>query len=77
MVTCKKSGGISMENLVQFLKHMDKLNVFPRLGGLKPILLLDGHGSRLELPFSSSMSIILAIHGWFALVSHMVPPIGK
>jgi hypothetical protein len=51
MVACNESGGISMEILVQFLKHMDKLNIFPRQDGLKPFLLLDGHGSRLELPF--------------------------
>jgi hypothetical protein len=51
MVACNESGGISTEILVQFLKHMDKLNIFPRQDGLKPFLLLDGHGSRLELPF--------------------------
>jgi hypothetical protein len=51
MVACNESGGISMDILVQFQKHMDKLSIFPRQGGLKPFLLLDGHGSRLELPF--------------------------
>ena len=27
------------------------MNVVPRDDGIKPFLLLDGHGSRLELPF--------------------------
>ena len=51
MVACSESGSISSEILVQFLTQMDQLNLFPRDDGLKPFLLLDGHGSRLELPF--------------------------
>ena len=30
---------------------MDNLNLFPRIEGLTPFVLLDGHGSRFELPF--------------------------
>ena len=30
---------------------MDRRNLFPRNDGVKPFLLLDGHGSRLEYPF--------------------------
>jgi hypothetical protein len=30
---------------------MDKLNLFDCTGGVIPFLLLDGHGSRFELPF--------------------------
>jgi hypothetical protein len=30
---------------------MDELDLFPRDDEVKPFLLLDGHGSRLELPF--------------------------
>jgi hypothetical protein len=30
---------------------MDELNLFPRDDGVKPFLLLDGHGSHLELAF--------------------------
>ena len=33
------------------LKFMDKLNLFDRSDGVSPFLLLDGHGSRFELPF--------------------------
>jgi hypothetical protein len=51
MVSSIDSGSITSELLVSFLEHMDKLELFPRIDGLKPFLLLDGHGSRLELPF--------------------------
>jgi hypothetical protein len=30
---------------------MDDLNLFDRQDGINPFLLLDGHGSRFELPF--------------------------
>jgi hypothetical protein len=33
------------------LQFMDKLNIFHRSYGVNPFLLLDGHGSRFELPF--------------------------
>jgi hypothetical protein len=36
MVACSEGGGISSEILVQFLMHMDKLNLFPKQHGLKP-----------------------------------------
>ena len=52
MVACSTNGSITSEILMQFLKKMDELDLFPRDEcGLKPFLLLDGHGSRLELPF--------------------------
>jgi hypothetical protein len=51
-VVCNtENGSITSELLVSFLKHMDALNLFPRDNGVMPFLLLDGHGSRLELPF--------------------------
>jgi hypothetical protein len=51
-VVCNtENGSITSELLVSFLKHMDALNLFPRDDGVQPFLLLDGHGSRLELPF--------------------------
>ena len=50
------SGLISSELLVSFLKKMDELKLLPRMDGLKPFLLLDGHGSRLELPFLQYMN---------------------
>ena len=43
------SGSITSELLASFLKHMDDLQVFPQDDpNVKPFLLLDGHGSRLE-----------------------------
>jgi hypothetical protein len=51
IVSNTDSGLISSELLVSFLKKMDELKLLPRMDGLKPFLLLDGHGSRLELPF--------------------------
>jgi hypothetical protein len=51
MVSNTENGSITSELLVSFLKHMDDLDLFPREDGLKPFLLLDGHCSRLELPF--------------------------
>ena len=44
--------GISSDLLMQMLKIMDTLALFPRLpGGPLPFILLDGHGSHLILPF--------------------------
>ena len=38
--------------LMQMLKRMDTLALFPRLPGCPlPFILLDGHGSRINLPF--------------------------
>jgi hypothetical protein len=51
MVACSTNGSVTSEILMQFLKKMDELDLFPRdCNGLEPFLLLDGHGSRLELP---------------------------
>jgi hypothetical protein len=54
VVAHTESGSITSELLASFLKHMDDLQLFPRDDpNVKPFLLLDGHGSRLELPFLS------------------------
>ena len=37
--------------LTDILREIDYLQVFDQPGGKKPFLLLDGHGSRFELPF--------------------------
>lgn len=50
-VCCSPHGGITSELLVEMLKVMDGLNLFPRVNGKRPMLLLDGHQSRLQLPF--------------------------
>lgn len=47
-----ESGGITGEILVKILEHFDKMNLFPRTaGGPIPVLLVDGHGSRLDPAF--------------------------
>ena len=46
-----ESASISSAILVDALKTLDTLDVFPRTEGIKPFLLLDGHQSRLEMPF--------------------------
>jgi hypothetical protein len=51
-VSCSPKGGITSELLKSMLERMDSLNLFPRAeGGPLPFLLLDGHGSRFQLPF--------------------------
>ena len=51
-ITCSPKGGISSELLTGMLQRMDELHLFPRMpGGPLPFLNIDGHGSRLQLPF--------------------------
>jgi hypothetical protein len=52
-VCCSPKGGITSELLRSMLERMDSLDLFPRgaEGGPLPFLLLDGHGSRFQLPF--------------------------
>jgi hypothetical protein len=51
-VCCSPKGGITSELLKSMLERMDSLNLFPPAeGGPLPFLLLDGHGSRFQLPF--------------------------
>jgi len=52
VVANTENGSITSELLASFLEHMDRLELFPRTDpNVKPFLLLDGRGSRLELPF--------------------------
>jgi len=37
--------------LKEVLVTLDRLEVFPKENGIKPILLVDGHSSRFQLPF--------------------------
>lgn len=46
-----ESGGITADILVKVLKIMDDLNLFPRVNGSMPFLLVDGHQSRLDPVF--------------------------
>jgi hypothetical protein len=52
-VTCSTNGSITSKVLACMLEAMDKLQLFDRSDGVDPFLLLDGHGSRFELPFLS------------------------
>ena len=51
LVRWNKSGSISSDILVEAISTLDTMNGTPRDDGIKPFLLLDGHGSRLKLPF--------------------------
>jgi hypothetical protein len=46
-------GGITPHILTSCLRKMDELNLFPRVDGKKPFLLLDGHDSRYDFEFLS------------------------
>jgi hypothetical protein len=51
-ICCSPKGGITSELLKGMVERMDSLDLFPRMeGGPTPFLLLDGHGSRFQLPF--------------------------
>ncbi len=57
------------------LKFIDDCGVFSR-SVVNTFLLLDGHGSRMMLPFSS-ISIDLSMIGFVAMVFPMQPTFGK
>ena len=72
-VTSSESGGISGVILVEVLKHLDKYGATERkFGDPPPCLLVDGHGSRLSIPFlryinnldSSGKKVPDANHSW-------------
>ncbi len=48
---CSESGSITGSLLRKMLEAINKLQVFDRVTGLNPFLLLDGHGSQFELEF--------------------------
>ena len=51
-VACSEKGSITLTILRGMLERLDSLRVFPRgVGKPLPFLLVDGHGSRLKLPF--------------------------
>ena len=51
-VSCSSKGSITSKILADVLRGLDVRNIFPRNDNSPtPFLLLDGHGSRLELPF--------------------------
>ena len=46
-----EKGSITSAILKEALAELDHLGVLPRVNGVKPFLLVDGHGSRFELEF--------------------------
>lgn len=51
LVRWSPKGSITSEILAEIYEVLDYLKVFDRSGGAIPFFLLDGHGSRVELPF--------------------------
>jgi hypothetical protein len=50
-VGCSPKASITSEMLTAMLKTLDDLNVFDRSTGIKPMVLLDGHHSRMKRTF--------------------------
>jgi hypothetical protein len=48
---CSASASISSTLLTDMLRYMNSFNIFDRTAGEKPLLLLDGHHSRMDLEF--------------------------
>ena len=59
-------GSITSEILRDILATLDVIGVFDRSGGKRPFLLLDGHGSRLQIPFLEYINN--PTHGWVACI---------
>mmetsp|Transcript_50208 Transcript_50208/g.92848 ORF Transcript_50208/g.92848 Transcript_50208/m.92848 type:complete len:263 (-) Transcript_50208:492-1280(-) len=64
---CSPNGSITSELLARMMKKMDDLDLFPRVdGGPTPVVLLDGHQSRLLQAFLEYVND--DAHLWFALM---------
>ena len=50
-VGCSPKASITSQLLAQMLMQLDTLNIFEQSETIKPFLLLDGHHSRMQLPF--------------------------
>ena len=55
-VRWSEKGGINSAILTDILREMDARGIFKREDGRVPFLLLDGHGSRIELEFLQYVS---------------------
>ena len=55
-VTCSESGSVTSEILRDSLKQIDSQLTFDRTEAI-PFLLLDGHGSRFQLPFLDYVTV--------------------
>ena len=61
-----ENGSVTSEILADILRRLDEYEVCDRTNGVKPFLLLDGHGSRFELPFLDY--IIDPAHEWVVCI---------
>jgi len=59
-------GSMTSEILRDICAELDFLGVFDRSGGCMPFFLLDGHGSRIQLPFLEYVNN--ALHLWCACI---------
>ena len=66
MCAWSPKGSMTSEILKDILKTLDTLEIFDCSTGITPLILLDGHGSRMELPFLNYINDPL--HLWFALI---------
>ena len=66
MCAWSPKGYMTSEILKNIVKTLDTLEIFDRFTGITPLLLLDGHGSRMELPFPQYINDPL--HLWRALI---------
>ena len=51
LVRWQENASITSEILVDMLQTLDQMDAIPRSDNAKPFILLDGHCSRLEMPF--------------------------
>jgi len=72
-----KCGGIAGEILVEILTYFNSIDLFPHVpGGPIPVLIVDGHQSRLTLCLWNTLTT-RTTHGRFVLVFHMPRLCGK
>jgi hypothetical protein len=64
--TCSPNASISSSSLTEMLRYMDSQNIFDRANGEKPVLVLDGHHSRMDLEFLEYIND--EDHKWFVCI---------
>ena len=66
MIRWSQKGSITSDILRDALKNLDHYKIFDRSAKRRPFLLLDGHGSRFELPFMEY--IVNTNHPWVVCI---------
>ena len=66
MIRWSQKGSITSDILRDALKTLDHYKIFDRSQNKKPFLLLDGHGSRFELPFMEY--VVNTNHPWVVCI---------